>query len=450
MNRWLLRKYQIETLDPLLAALQVPNAEITMMFPRQAGKNQVAAALVATLLQLHAKSGGSIVVTAPTLQPQAVISRERTLGAMRDMSGMVRRGIGPPFTLDGMTIRCGDARATFLSAQVGANVAGHTASIALIADEAQDIDEEWFDRQFRPMTASTGAPTLLFGTPWNGASLLEKAVERNRELDARNADTPGYRRRHHEVGWREVAGIVAAYGPHVAAQRRRLGSDSPLYLSQYELVASERTGRLFARSMLEAICGEHVRLHQPLAGERYVGGLDFGGDGANADATVLTIGRIGAAGSVDVVTWLEWRGADSSLLLRELAEELAHWRLERVSADSTGLGQPLVGMLKKQAGNAVHGVAFSAQSKSEMGWAMQTAAATGSLRLPADDGSAAWTKAMAEYGDCLAVLEPGRQLRWYAPPGRHDDYVASLALLLHAAEHAGPSRVAVGKRRQRT
>src|SRR5690606_7782719 len=112
--------------DPLLAALQVPNAEITMMFPRQAGKNQVAAALVATLLQLHAKSGGSIVVTAPTLQPQAVISRERTLGAMRDMSGMVRRGIGPPFTLDGMTIRCGDARATFLSAQVGANVAGHT------------------------------------------------------------------------------------------------------------------------------------------------------------------------------------------------------------------------------------------------------------------------------------------------------------------------------------
>lgn len=447
MKRWLLRDYQVLTLDGLLAAMQEPNAELTMMFPRQAGKNQVSAALVATLLRLNARRGGSIIVTAPTLQPQAIISRERTLEAIRDMNAPLGGRGASQVTVDGMRIRCGEASATFLSAQVGANVAGHTASIALIADEAQDIDEEWFDRQFRPMTASTGAPTLMFGTPWNGISLLERAVGRNREMDRRFEGKPGYRRRHHQVSWREVAKIVPAYGAHVAAQRERLGKDNPLYLSQYELVASERSGRLFRASALAAITGGHARMQAPAPGERYVGGLDFGGEGEHSDATVLTIGRLAEGGRVEVVAWVEWRGASSPLLVAEIPAELAHWRLERVHADSTGMGQPLVGMLQKQSGNVLHGVTFSSQSKSAMGRAMQTAVATGRLALPADDGSALWAKAMEEYGDCLAVLESGESLRWFAPAGQHDDFVASLALMLNAAEAAGPSRVAVGKRR---
>lgn len=448
MDRPLLRGYQIETFEEIARTVEdLRNVDITMMFPRQSGKNEISAAFVAFLLRLHSRGGGRIIVTAPTLHPQATISRDRTFDLMRRTRLYIPGRIAPEFRADSISIRCGSAEATFLSASPTANVAGHTASIALIADEAQDIDREWFDRQFRPMTASTGAPTVLFGTPWTGESLLERAAAKNRALDAANVGKDGWRRRHYQVGWEAVAQIVKAYGPHVEAQRERLGATSAIFRSQYELEASERAGRLFSVSTLASITGGHGVLDGPVAGERYVGGLDFGGETEHADATVLTIGRVTGEGGVEVVAWQHWQGAEASTLTRELPLEAARWRLARLHADATGMGQPLVSILTKPLGRALHGVTFSANSKSEMGWLMRTAAETGRLRLPADNGSVSWSLAMEEYAACMGELREGQRMGWGAPQGKHDDFVASLALCLDAAEQVGAARVAVGRGR---
>ena len=447
-RRPLLRAYQSRVLRGLLRAIASgPAAPLTVMMPRQSGKNEIAAALVAFLLRTHAVAGGTVVVCAPTLDPQARISADRIRGALAATDALV-----PPAGRSrsrGDTVAVGRARAVLLSASPQASVAGHTASIALIADEAQDIDEAWFNRQFRPMAASTGAPTILFGTAWDGRTLLERAVEANR---ARDAATPHGPRHHHQATWREVAETMPAYGAYVEAERERLGPSHPLFLSQYELVPGETAGRLLTRELLAALEGGHDSLSAPEAGERYVAGLDFGGEGADADATVLTIARVEADGgrgspACAVVDQREWRGEPYARVLDDIRALDRAWRFDRVSADATGLGAPLVAQLRPQFGARLDEVVFTAASKSALGYGLLAAARTGRLALPRDDGSPEAVRCRDELAACEASLASGGRLAWGNDRG-HDDYVVSLALCLRAAESAGPPRVALGRNRR--
>jgi hypothetical protein len=440
-----LRSYQARVLRSLYGQLPAsPGVQFTVMFPRQSGKNEVSAALVACLMQHYARREGNIVVCAPTLYPQARISLERT------RTGIIRfaRRWSVPLIAEDNVLRSGGVTATFLSASPEAHVAGHTATFALIADEAQDIDPDWFDRQFRPMAASTGAPTVLFGTPWDGATLLERAVEANRAHDleqlARHPEES--KSRHHQVSWQEVANVSELYGRYVAVERERLGATNPLFLSQYELLASREAASLLDDAQLAALRGTHEALPAPRTGERYTCGLDFGGQGANADATVLTIARI-AGHRCEVVAWRSWRGAPLHTIATEVADTARAWGLERLLADETGLGAPLVAQLQHILGRTVEGLVFSAATKSQLGWALIGAAGSGRLALPAPSGSADWRRAWDELNTCRRELRPGRQLAWGAPRGHHDDYVASLALCLRAAENAGPPRLARGHTR---
>ena len=438
-----MRPYQGRVLGSLCRALPAARgAQLTVMLPRQTGKNEIAARLIVWLLAANRDAGGSIIICAPTLYPQARISLERTRAVLL----AVAHWRGMALSVEDNVIRHRGATATFLSASPAAHVAGHTASIALIADEAQDIEVDWFDRQFRPMAASTGAPAVLLGTPWDGTTLLERAAEANRARDAKQRGTPyrAFEPRHHEVKWEEVAVAAPAYGKYVAAERERLGASNPLYLSQYELVASRGAASLFDAVALEGMRGSHAVLAGPRPGERYVGGLDFGGPGEGADATVLTIARV-VGGRCEVVGWRWWRGVAYGALAAGIAAEVRVWGLERLVADDTGLGGPLVARLGESLGRCVVGFTFTSVSKSELGWELVGAAATGRLVLPAADGSRAWRRAHEELGACRRYLRAGGQLAWSAPPGSHDDAVASLALCLHAASRLPAQRVARGR-----
>ncbi|MDE2933488.1 MAG: hypothetical protein OXS47_06415 [Chloroflexota bacterium] len=443
-----LRAYQARVLRGLLTAVAArPAAPLTVLMPRQSGKNEIAAALAACLLRANAHEGGTVVVCAPTLDPQARISADRIRAALAVTDPLVPAA--GQSRSRGDTVAVGRARAVLLSASPQASVAGHTASIALIADEAQDIDEDWFNRQFRPMAASTGAPTVLFGTAWNGRTLLERAVEANRAHDAAASHGP---RRHHEASWREVAAVLPAYGAYVEAERERLGATHPLFLSQYELVPGEVAGRLLTHDLLAALEGGHEPLSAPRPGERYVAGLDFGGEGEDADATVLTIARADASAgnggvACRVVAQREWRGAPYARVLDDVRALDRLWRFERVSADATGLGAPLVAQLRPQLGRRLDEVVFTAASKSALGYALLAAARTGRLALPSDDGSPEAFSCREELAACEASLASSGRLAWGNDRG-HDDYVVSLALCLRAAESAGAPRLAVGRGRR--
>ena len=334
-----LRGYQARVFGELRQGMgRAPGETFTVMFPRQAGKNELSAFLVAALLTEHSKTGGTVVVCAPTLHPQAAISLDRTGHLM----AVTARLLGKLVTArgrNGNVLSLGAASAVFLSGSPEAHVAGHTASLAIIADEAQELDEAWFNRQFRPMAASTGAPTVMLGTPWDGQTLLEKAVARNLALDARQPAEADLRR-HHQVSWQEVARSLHVYGRYVEQERDRLGANHPLFLSQYELVAAEDAGRLFPAGVATALAGSHRSMAAPRPGERYVGGLDIGGDGQGADATVLTVARA-VEGRCEVVAHASWQGAAFATVEGGLLAAARHWGLERLCADSTGLGAPI-------------------------------------------------------------------------------------------------------------
>lgn len=439
-----LRDYQARTLAGLLRGIaRYRSTTLTVMYPRQAGKNEVAAHLIAALLRMHAARGGSVVVCAPTLRPQARISIDRLRRILDDTAHLFPVAGLPRWSAN--TVRVGRASATFLSASPHANVAGHTASIALIADEAQDIEPDWFDRQFRPMAASTGAPAVLFGTPWDGRSLLDRAVQMNRCHDAALADGTAVPL-HYEVSWRQVAASRPSYGAHVRRERARLGANHPLFLTQYELRSVADARRLLTPAQLIRLEGRHGRLTGPLPGERYVAGLDLAGDGPHGDASVLTIARVGGGGCCEVVQHAAWRGQPYDNVIAAVVALGRRWGLERLAVDATGLGGPLAVRLADELGRIVEPFTFTAASKSELGFALQAAAETGRLFLYADDGSSDARAVRAELAACGATLAMGRRLEWGNPAG-HDDYVASLALCLHAARSLGSPRVAVGRGR---
>lgn len=435
-----LRRYQARVLRGLLAAWTPGRGPtLTVMMPRQSGKNEIAAALAACLLRAHARTGGSLVVCAPTLDPQGRIGAERIRAALAATDALVPAA--GRSRARGDTLEVGRARAVFLSASPQASVAGHTASIGLIADEAQDIDEDWFNRQFRPMAASTGAPAALFGTAWNGRTLLERAAADRRP-----------RARHWRVPWREVAAAVPAYGAYVEAERERLGADHPLFLSQYELTPGEAAGLLLPPALLAALDGGHEPSAAPRPGARHVAGLDFGGESAEADATVLTIARVdfdggGGAPVCRVVAERAWRGAPYAGMLDEVRALDERWRFARLCADATGMGAPLAAQLRPALGARLDEVVFTAASKSALGHALLAAARTGRLLLPRAHAGASAESARrrAELAACEASLAPGGRLLWGNERG-HDDHVASLALCLRAAETAGPPRLARGRR----
>ena len=418
-----LRDYQATTVGALLRGMAIyPCATFTVMFPRQSGKNEVAATLVAYLLRGNAATGGTIIVCAPTLQPQARISFERVRAVLATRERLA--GAADTLYLAGDTIHLGAASAIFLSASPEAHVAGHTASLALIADEAQDVDAGWFNRQFRPMAAAFGAPTVMFGTAWDGESLLEQAARDNRRVDEgrvgrRDVDWIPL---HHQVGWEQVAETRAVYGRYVRQERDRLGASHPLFLSQYELVAAESAHRLLTHEQLERLRGDHPGQALPLAGERYVAGLDFGGDGSAGDATVLTIGRVTPDGRCEVVEFRRWHGAGYERLQRELHDMTVAWRLERLCADGSGLGGPLAAALEREFGARGDRVVFTAGIKSELGYGLMAAANTGTLAVYRTVSfDADLERCFEELRNCRADFREGGRMAWSATRG-HDDH----------------------------
>ena len=137
-------------------------------------------------------------------------------------------------------MRLGRARQLFLSAEPSSNVVGHTADLLLEVDEAQDVDIDKFDKELRPMAASTGATTVFYGTAWDDANLLERAKQTHLEAERRDGV-----RRHFEYDWQAVAAHNPAYARYVLGERERLGADHPLFLTQYCLRTLPGAGRLF-------------------------------------------------------------------------------------------------------------------------------------------------------------------------------------------------------------
>jgi hypothetical protein len=441
-----LRPYQLVAARAVLraAVLREP-ASLSLEIARQGGKNEVSAQVEAALLLVHAARPVASVKCAPTFNPQALISLARLRDRLRDA------GLGAAVSLEhSRAVRLGRARQFFLSAEPGSNVVGHTAGVLLEVDEAQDVDQEKFDKEFRPMAAAAAAPVVFYGTPWDDGCLLERAKQAHLESERRDGV-----RRHFRFDWQAVAEQSPEYGRFVEGERERLGKSHPLFLTQYCLETIPGAGRLLSPAQLSLLRGSHAWLDGPLAGDTYVAGLDVAGEApapgaaARHDSTVLTVARVvrppaGApslAPGLEVVRVYVWTGEPHAAVQGALASLLAHtWRVARVCVDATGIGEPVAAWLRSALARAhVDAVKLSAETKSRLGFALLAAVNCGRLRLPGAGDAPDLRECWAQLRACRAVYRPNRTLNFFVDErDGHDDCVVSLALAVAAGEGAGP------------
>ena len=225
LPRQALRAYQLEPARAIVdSVLHRRGRQFALVFARQAGKDETLAQLLAYLLNLHQRTGGSIVVAAPTFRPQSLIGKARLLARLDNPlnGGRVEERAGYVVGLDRASVR-------FLSAGPSANARGETASLLLVANEAQDIAPDRWDAVFDPMAASTNATTVFSGTVWSDRTLLARQLRHLRALE--RADGV---RRVYLVPWTRVAEDLPAYGERVRARIAQFGRDHPFIRTEYD------------------------------------------------------------------------------------------------------------------------------------------------------------------------------------------------------------------------
>jgi hypothetical protein len=462
-----LRPYQLEPARAIAASIRGGlGLTFTILFPRQAGKNELSAHLEAFLLLRHHRLGGTLVKCAPTFRPQIVNSLLRLERLLRNplTAGRWRRR-------QGYLLELGEATILFFSAEPRASVVGATASLLLEGDEAQDLEPEKWDRDFRPMLATSHATSVLYGTPWTDDTLLARQIRRNLELERRDGQ-----RRHFEVDWETVAAANPPYRQHVEAEIARLGADHPIVQTQYLLRPLGRGGRLLDAAQLALLRGEHPPQAGP-AGHGwgpggYVAGLDVAGadeedpDGllvaANPrrDSTALVVAYAEQARVETtvveprffVVRIYAWRGRPHRQLyplVLSLVRDL--WRCQTVVVDATGVGSGLAAFLGAALGpRQVRPYLYTAASKSALAYDFLAAVNAGRFRLYAGGGDPdatallrdLWQQAeAAEYS-----LRANQTMGFFVPAARgHDDLLNAAVLCVQAAA-VTPWRRASGRR----
>ncbi len=484
-DRFALREYQTKPAEAVLQSVYAGDgAQFAAMFSRQSGKDEMLAQTVAHLLWQYQSAGGSIVLAAPTFHPQAALMRDRLYDRLRSKAS------GPRVKLrQGYVIQYGNASARFLSASAQANQRGQTASLLLVANEAQDIDPAVWDTVFTPMGASGNATTLFLGTAWRRDTLLARQIAHLKALERADGRTRVWK-----VGWEAVAAVAPEYGEHVMERIAQFGRQHPSIRTEYFLEELDDAGSLFNAHRLAQLQGMHERRHRAETGKRYALLIDVAGEdeqpvqqgafdpNARRDSTAITVVEIGRAETGDSPVLEGWTGSELEVRSRlphyRVVDRLAltgartvevHarivdlavnvWTASAVVVDATGVGAGLASFLQASLGSGKRPVRvipflFSAQSKSTLGWDFTHLIDTGRFKEYRDDSLDGTPEARftAEYWRQLrevtfsTSLGPGKLMQWSVPAGRgHDDLVISAAMVVALEGKDLRERIARGR-----
>lgn len=466
-----LRSYQRGVIEAIFdSVIHNRGMEFVVMFPRQSGKNELQAQLEVYLLTVLSTTPVEMIKVSPTLHPQA-------LNAMRRLEKVMRGN----FLLEqmwhkeaGNSYRLGEARVTFLSGAPESSIVGATANGLLEVDEAQDVTILKFDRDISPMTASTFATRVFWGTAWTNATLL------SRQLRAASAsEKADGRRRVFRLTADDVAAEVAPYRRHVDEMVARLGRAHPIIRTQYFSEEMDERGGMFPPDRIARMLGTAAAPLTPQPGKVYALLLDVAGedegmramDGSLAlanpmrDATALTIVEISRGENAELSTNVDkvihtpvdnlpvytpvlrrqWIGASHTMLHNEIRILAMEWNARAVVVDATGVGAGLASFLERSLPGRVFPFTFNSASKSTLGWDFLGIVDSGRWREPLlpDSAPAAQRSHQQEFlrqlkACTFTVLEGAEQrMRWGVPDGArdagdggllHDDWLLSAAL----------------------
>ena len=459
-----LRSYQVEPAKAILdSVLHGRGDSFAVMMARQAGKNELSGQLEAYLLNLYQRAGGGLVKASPTFKPQTINSILRLCDRLDNPwnKGKYRKR-------EGYIVEVGKARCFFFSAEPNASVVGGTASLLLECDEAQDVQEAKWDKDFEPMTASTNATRVFWGTAWTSDTLLAKTIAHLQDLERKD-----HRRRVFIYDADRVGAEVPAYKDHVAGRVEKLGRNHPLIRTQYFLETIDGSGGLFPAARRAMMRGDHERRHSPGSGI-HVLLIDVGGEDENEgdtieramlenpkrDATAVTVLHVDLQSrslpTYHVLDRRLWVGTAHTVLHGQILGLVEHWRPLWILVDATGVGAGLASFLAKALGEKVVPVLFSPKLKSDLGWSFVGVVETGRFKDHYDDDSNEQRQFWYEVEACQYTIRPGpaKAISWgvWETPSYdgviargHDDLLVSAAMCALLDEYewpvTGPSAV---------
>ncbi len=253
-----LRPYQVQIAHAVKdSIIHRRGLTFVVVLPRQSGKNELQAHLFAWLLFRYAHAGGRIVSVSPTFKPQTLNNMDRVKASLDTCLGS--RGLWKPSK--GYVYELGQARLQFFSGEPRAKVVGATADLLLSVDEAQEVTPAKFDKDFDPMTASTNATRIFWGTAWSSSTLLER--ERRIALQAQQKD--GIQRLFYFTA-DDVRRLVPAYGLHVDRAIAEHGRNHPRIRSQYFCETIDAQSGLFTPARFSLIISPSIP--PPPSGDR--------------------------------------------------------------------------------------------------------------------------------------------------------------------------------------
>ncbi len=477
-----LRSYQLQPIHAVLeSVLNRQGLEFLLVFPRQAGKNEAVAQLLAYLLNLYQRVGGNVVYGATGANLGMGMERlERRLSNPWNAHTWSKK-VRPDR-------RClGHACVIFLSSHPLASARGQTAHHLLVIDETQDQNGPHIEAVFTPMRAANNATALYLGTVKTTSDFLwQKKLELERETERDGMQ------RVFTVYPDQVSQEVMAYRRFLTSQVRKHGRNHPIVASEYFLEPIDAEGGLFPPRRQLLMRGQHPRLEAPVAGELYVATLDVAGEDEGAtdpvarlehpgrDYTVATIFRVvwpppgtyapgPAYEAVDVFAdhgakHFQNHGAQPALVHR-LAAWLQCWDAAHLVADESGVGQGLVSWLTTALGShRVTGYNFAGYGqKARLGSLFLALVETGRFRywtgdedIEGSDGWWFWRQVQACTYDLPAEGHFERDLRWQVPTSHktataqglettHDDRLLSAALVAHLDRLVRNTTIALGR-----
>ncbi|MFC1900956.1 hypothetical protein ACFLYN_05115 [Chloroflexota bacterium] len=417
---------------------------------RQGGKNELSAQLELLLLTLFMVNPQNLIKCSPTFKPQTVISMNRLKDRLNNA------GFDRIWTSElGYIIRLGNTRAIFLSADESANVVGHTAQILLEIDESQDVSKEKYTKEFKPMGATTNVTTVHYGTTWDDSTLLEEIKQTGYELEKKDGIKRCFR-----YDWQEVAKYNPDYLAYVEGERKHLGENHPLFLTQYCLLPIHGGGGFLSSQQKAQLQGKHERKGRPERGKIYIAGIDLAGEAEEEegdrlreikprrDSTVVTIGELALSDNavvknqpfIKIVEHYRWTGIKHTELYGQLVDLLKNvWRCRRVAVDATGVGQPVSSFLKQALGSRIIPYTFTRQSKSYLGFNLLAVINSGRLKVYKGDGSTEYREFWLEMEKAKSRYHQNQTMNFFVEPSQgHDDFLMSLALLVEASDRYKP------------
>lgn len=425
-------------------------AIITALFSRQSGKSETVANCVATAMIMlprlaHAypellgkfKEGLWVGAFAP-VEEQAdtlygrIVSR---LTSERAESVMADPEINERVVAKGrvLKLQCGsEVRKT--TAHPRASIEGRTYHLILI-DECQGAENVVVNKSILPMATKTAGTKVFTGTPTYQKNVFYTTIQQNRRrLNKRG----NLRRDHYEADWVEVGRHNPEYKRSVQREMLRLGEDSDEFRLSYRLHWLLDKGMFTTAQRLEEL-GDNTMSALVRSYHRtpVVVGIDCG---RKQDRTVVTVVFVDwdhpdqfGFYNQRILNWLDLEGMEWEEQYFRIMDFLRNYRVWKVGVDTNGLGDVVVGRLRRLMPDVTFVDLGSSRGEQSVRWKhLRELIGAGKISWPSSPEvrqTKVWRRFRQEMED-LELDMQGPYVVGKAPKDAdaHDDYPDSLSM----------------------